>query len=111
MLTSFPSQAPKASTSSAPAVVVAESPDDMFAKGWLSKLHRRGGNEQKIPARMEEHLAATGGKVFTRFPPEPNGYLHVRPRSSLFADWLPFQNSKTARCSVTSDETNLSPPL
>lgn len=72
-------QAPKASTSAAaPVVAVAESPDDMFAKGWLSKLHRPGGNEQKIPERMKEHLEATGGKVFTRFPPEPNGYLHVR---------------------------------
>ena len=64
-----------ASSSSVPAAT--EAPEDMFATGWLSRLHKPGGNEQVYPERMDEHLKATGGKVFTRFPPEPNGFLHV----------------------------------
>ncbi|GAA5981628.1 hypothetical protein JCM11641_003922 [Rhodosporidiobolus odoratus] len=97
-------KAPKAS-SSAPVVQVAESPDDMFAHGWLSKLHKPGGNEQKIPERMQEHLEFTKGKVFTRFPPEPNGFLHIG-HSKAIAVNFGYAKYHKGHCYLRYDDTN-----
>ncbi|GAA5931594.1 hypothetical protein JCM3775_006897 [Rhodotorula graminis] len=94
---------PKASTSAVP--LHAESPDDMFAQGWLSRLHKPGGNEQKIPERMQEHLAWTKGKVFTRFPPEPNGFLHIG-HSKAIAVNFGFAKYHKGHCYLRYDDTN-----
>jgi glutaminyl-tRNA synthetase len=47
-------------------------------KDRLSKILARDlATSHNTKANLETHHKATGGKVVTRFPPEPNGYLHI----------------------------------
>lgn len=41
-----------------------------FSDGTIWRTHN-------TKEKLDSHLKVTGGKVFTRFPPEPNGYLHI----------------------------------
>ncbi|SCV69645.1 BQ2448_1039 [Microbotryum intermedium] len=87
------------------AAVPDDKPKDMFGTGWLARLHKPGGNEQVYPERMEEHLKATEGKVFTRFPPEPNGFLHIG-HSKAIAVNFGYAKYNKGHCYLRYDDTN-----
>jgi glutaminyl-tRNA synthetase len=48
-----------------------------------------------------------GGWVITRFPPEPNGYLHIGHAKSICLNFgLSLENAPKARCHLRFDDTN-----
>lgn len=93
-----PPKEPKASTSKPPkppkpannAPSAPIDPDAMFKEGWLANVRT---------LRPEEE------KVFTRFPPEPNGYLHIG-HSKAIAINFGFARFHGGQCYLRFDDTN-----
>ncbi|ODQ82516.1 hypothetical protein BABINDRAFT_159089, partial [Babjeviella inositovora NRRL Y-12698] len=86
--------------------VVKEEPvRSMFTEGFLGDLHKAGENPQMYPALMKEHLKATGGRVYTRFPPEPNGYLHIGHSKAIMVNFG-YAKHNDGFCYLRYDDTN-----
>ncbi|KAL5722108.1 glutamine--tRNA ligase [Ranunculus cassubicifolius] len=62
----------------------------------------RACNTKEILAK---HLKATDGKVFSRFPPEPNGYLHIGHAKAMFVSFG-LAKDRDGCCYLRYDDTN-----
>jgi glutaminyl-tRNA synthetase len=92
-------------SSSDPTLDEAASRKTVFEEGFLGQLHKPGENPQIHQRLREEHLAATGGQVWTRFPPEPNGYLHIGHSKAIFVNFG-FAAHHGGKCYLRYDDTN-----
>ena len=57
------------------------------------------------PEIQEEHLKVTEGKYMTRFPPEPNGWIHIGHAKAMYLDFG-LAELKNGNCYMRFDDTN-----
>ncbi|KAI3913726.1 hypothetical protein MKW98_011787 [Papaver atlanticum] len=62
------------------------------------------GPEENTKEMLQKHMEVTRGRVFTRFPPEPNGYPHIGHAKAMFVNF--GLAKERGGCCYTSDDTN-----
>lgn len=81
--------------------------------GEASKFHKPGENFKtpgyvltpKTMTLLKEHLERTGGRVQTRFPPEPNGILHIGHAKAINFNFG-YARANNGVCYLRYDDTN-----
>lgn len=75
-------------------------------EGVPNRFEARGlSSAENTSELLEKHRKATGGKVVTRFPPEPNGFLHVGHCKAMYIDFG-YASKMGGECVLRFDDTN-----
>ncbi|TID22521.1 hypothetical protein CANINC_003296 [Pichia inconspicua] len=82
-----------------------EKPRNMFTEGFLGALHKPGEEPQKWDDVIQAHRDFIKGKVHTRFPPEPNGFLHIGHSKAIMVNFG-FAEYHNGHCYLRYDDTN-----
>lgn len=99
---------PKAASNAATkakTTTAAEPERSMFSEGFLGDLHKPGEEPQMYPELLKAHNEFTKGKVFTRFPPEPNGFLHIGHSKAIMVNFG-YAQFHGGHCYLRYDDTN-----
>ena len=106
----------------------------MLARNWAARLHRVLRRDQSglglcynATHMSEERVEPTGenapnfisdlvredlaqdkhrGRLHTRFPPEPNGYLHIGHAKSITLNFGTAELAPYGKCNLRFDDTN-----
>ena len=69
--------------------------------------HKQTITTNFIKNKVDEDLSQNKAmKLITRFPPEPNGYLHIGHAKAVCLNFGMAQNYPEARCNLRFDDTN-----
>ena len=69
---------------------------------YSGRVLKEARNTEEVLKKVK---AATGGKLITRFPPEPNGYLHIGHAKSMRFNFG-LANRAGGECILRFDDTN-----
>ncbi|KAH0793231.1 glutamine--tRNA ligase, cytoplasmic [Histomonas meleagridis] len=74
--------------------------------GIVAKFPTPADNAMKNPDDVQkQHMEITNGSYMTRFPPEPNGWIHIGHAKAMYLDFG-LAELKGGKCYMRLDDTN-----